>query len=199
MKQILRYAIDLFIRPRVAFQSLLADPRRIGFGFLGPIALAVVYFAGISAALAMKVDHLPQFPVLRIPPEQYYTYERFYILPVGIAGTIMASGAIRLLAHWWNGRGHFEDLFALLGFGLIEVAVVMGLPDMMLAVFAGIGVPIPISWVLSGPQIWLGTLWYGVLTVLAAREVEGLSWPKTIILSVLGFIANGLVQFIFIR
>ncbi len=199
MKKVLRYSIDLFVRPRLAFQSLLGDPGRIGFGFLGPVALAVVYFVGISAALALKVDHLPQSPVLRIPPAQYYAYERFYILPVGIAGTIMAAGAIRLLAHWWNGRGRFEDLFALLGFSLILVAVVMGLPDMLLAILAGVGVSIPISLVLSGPQIWLGTLWYGVLTILAVREVERLSWPKTIMLSLLGFIANGVVQFIFIR
>lgn len=199
MNKVLRYSIDLFVRPRLALQSLLGDPRRIGFGFLGPIALAVVYFVGISAALAMKVAHLPQFPVLRIPPEQYYAYERFYILPVGIAGTIIASGAIRILAHWWNGRGRFEDLFALLGFGLIIVAVVMGLPDLTLAILAGIGVSIPIGWVLSGPHIWLGTMWYGVLTILAVREVEHLSWSKTIMLSLLGFMANGVVQFIFIR
>jgi hypothetical protein len=43
--------------------------------------------------------------------------------PVGLAGTILASGVIRLVARWWNGQGHFEDLFALLGFSGLWVSV----------------------------------------------------------------------------
>ena len=199
MRTILRYSLDLFIRPNAAFQSRLADPRRLGFGFLGPVVLAAVYFVGISTALALNVEHLPQSPVLNIPPEQYYAYERFYILPVAIAGTILAAGAIQLLAHGWDGPGRFEDLFALLGFSLIVVAVGMGLPDLALAVLAGIGVSVPIGWVLSGPQIWLGTLWYLLLNLLAVKQVERLSWGRSVVLALLGFVANGVVSFVFIR
>jgi len=199
MNKILRYSVNLFVHPRFALQSLLDDPKRIGLGFIGPAFLAVVYLIGISTALAMKVEHLPQFPILKIPPEQYYAFERFYILPVGIAGMILCAGAIQLAAHLWKGRGQFEYLFALLGFSLIVVAIVIGIPDLVLAILAGIGVSIPIGWVLSGPHIWLGTLWYFVLTIFAVKEVEHLSWSKTIMLSLIGFIVNGVVQFIFIR
>ena len=199
MRKFLQYSENLFVRPRVTLRALLDDPKSLGFGFLGPVTLAVVYFIGISIALAMNAMHLPQSPVLKIPAEQYYAYERFSILPVGLAGTILTSGAIRLLARGWHGQGHFEDLFALLGFSLIVVAVVMGLPALAINILPGFGISIPNSWVFSGPHIYLGTLWYILLMILAVKEVEQLSWAKTIVLTLLGSLVNGAVQFIFIR
>ena len=199
MRKFLRYTVDLFVCPRAALHALLDDPRSLWFGFLGPVAVAVVYTTGISIALARNAMHLPQSPVLKIPVEQYYSYERFFILPVGLAGTILTAGAIRLLAKGWNGQGHFEDLFALLGFSLIVVAVVMGLPDIAINILPGFGVPVPKSWVFSGPHIYLGTLWYMLLMFLAVKEVEQLSWVKTSVLALLGSLVNGMVQFIFIR
>lgn len=199
MSTFLRYSIDLFARPRAALRALLGEPDRILFGLVGNVLLALIYFAGITTALALNVSHLPQSPALRIPDEQYYSIERFFILPVGLAGTILAAGAIRLLAQAWNGEGHYEDLFALLGFSFTAVAILMGVPDLVITILRGIGVPVSMWWVLSGPQIWLGTLWYVVLTILAVKEVERLTWGKTIVLTLLGSVANALVNFIFIR
>lgn len=195
----LQYSADLIVRPHVALRALLGDPWRVGFGFLGILILAAVYFIGISVDLAMNVAHLPQLLVLNIPAEQYYSYERFFILPVGLAGTILTSGVIRLVARWWNGRGHFEDLFALLGFSLIVVAVVMGLPDLVIGILVGIGILAPPGFEFIGPHVWLGTLWYLLLTILAVKEVERLSWGKSIVLALMGSVVNGVVQFIFIR
>ena len=67
MVKFLQYSADLFVRPRVALRALLGDPHRVGFGFLGLLILAAVYFVGISIALAMNVAHLPQFLVLNTP------------------------------------------------------------------------------------------------------------------------------------
>ncbi|MEW6403523.1 MAG: YIP1 family protein [Chloroflexota bacterium] len=199
MRKFLQYSVHLFVRPRVALRALLDDPKSLGFGFLGPVALAAVYFFRISIGLAMNAMHLPQSPVLKIPAEQYYAYERFFILPVGLAGIILASGVIRLLAQGWNGQGRFEDLFTLLGFGQIVVAVVMGLPDLAIGILAGVGISVPNSLVFTGPHIYLGTLWCVLLTILAVKEVEHLSWGKSIVLALMGFVVNGVVQFIFIR
>jgi hypothetical protein len=44
-----------------------------------------------------------------------------------------------------------------------------------------------------------GTLWYLLLDMLAVKEIERLSWGKSIELALMGFVANGVVQFIFIR
>lgn len=199
MVKFLHYAADLFVRPHVALHELLGNPWRVGFGFLGLLILAVVYFIGISIALAMNAAPIPQLLVLKIPAEQYYAYERFFILPVGLAGTILASGVIRLLARWRNGQGQFEDIFALLGFSMIVVAVVMGLPDIILGLLVGIGIMSPRGWAFIGFHVWLGTLWYLLLMILAVKEVERLSWGISIVLALMGFVINGVVQFIFIR
>ena len=95
MVKFLQYFANLFVRPHVALRALLGDPRRVVFGFLGPLILAAVYYIGISVALAMNAAHLPKLLLLNIPAEQYYSYERYFILPVGLAGTILASGVIR--------------------------------------------------------------------------------------------------------
>jgi hypothetical protein len=171
----------------------------VGFGFLGVLILAVVYFVGISIPIAMNVVHIPKFLILDIPAERYYSYERFFILPVGLAATILTSGVVRLAARGGNGEGNFEDLFALLGFGMIVIAVVMGLPDLVLGILVGTGILTPLGWEYVGPHVWLGTLWYFLLIVLAVKEVERLSWEKNLLLALVGFVANGTVQFIFIR
>jgi hypothetical protein len=137
--------------------------------------------------------------VLNIPTAHYYSYERFFILPVGLAGVILAAGVTRLAARGWNGGGSFEDLFALLGFSMIVIAVVIGLPDLAIAILAGAGIIGPLGFEYVGLHVWVGTLWYLLLTILAVREVEQLGWGKSIALALLGFVANGVVQFIFVR
>lgn len=199
MDKFLRYSADLIIRPQVALRALLGDPRRVRFGFLGLLILAAVYFVGISVALAMNAANVPEPLILDIPAEHYYAYERFFILPVGLAGTILTAGVIRLAARWWNGQGRFEDLFALLGFSMIEVAVVIGLPDLLIAILVGIGFLAPLGFAFVGPHVWLGTLWYLLLTILAVKEVEHLAWEKSIVLALMGSAVNGVVQFVFIR
>ncbi len=196
---VLQRSVDLFFRPRAAFRSLLEGSRPVSYGFYGNLILAMVYFAGISISLAMNVMHIPQGLVLNIPPEQYYAYERFFIFPVGLAGTILAAGAIRLGACGCRGQGHFEDLFALLGFSAVELAVVMGLPDLLLGILAGFRVIVPRGFAYVGPHVILGTVWYLLLTILAVKEAERLGWKESILLGLLGFAANGLVSFIFIR
>ena len=199
MIRFLQYATELFVRPRKALHELHGDSHRVRLGILGHLILAVVYFIAITISLTMNASHLPEFLVLNIPAGQYYAYERFFILPVGLAATILTSGVIRLMARLWAGQGQFEDHFALLGFSLIVVAVIIGLPDLVLGILVGIGILPPLGWTYIGPHVWLGTIWYILLMGLAVKEVERLSWTKSIVLALTGFVANGMVQFIFIR
>lgn len=199
MIRFFRYFAELFVHPARTLHTLHGDPRRVSFGVLGHLTLATVYFIAISVPLTMNRSHFPEFLVLNIPARQYYAYERFFILPVAMAATILTSGVIRLIARLWHGQGHFEDHFALHGFSLIAVAVRIGLPDIVIGTLVGIGVVPPLGWTFVGPHVWLGTIWYALLIVLAVREIEHLSWTKSVVLALLGFAANGVVQFIFIR
>lgn len=199
MIRVFQYSVELFVRPRKTLGALHGDSHRVSFGIFGHLILAVIYFIAITISLAMNVSHLPEFLVLNIPAGQYYAYERFLILPVGLAATILTSGVIRLFARVWDGQGQFEDHFALLGFSLIVVAVIIGLPDLAIGVLVGNGILPPLGWTFIGPHVWLGTIWYMLLMLLAVKEIERLSWMRSIVLALGGFAANGMVQFLFIR
>ena len=117
MLTFVRYSANLIVHPRLTLRAMLTDPRRVAFGLMGLLALTAIYFLNISI-LITKDLHPTEPLVLRIPREQYYLYERCFLLPVAIGGTILSAGVIRLTARLWGGQGHFEDLFALLSFSL---------------------------------------------------------------------------------
>ncbi len=191
MLTFVQYSANLIVRPRATIRAMLADPRRVTFGFAGLLALTTVYVLALSVAIATNQTPAEQTLVLRIPAKQYYVYERLFLLPVAIGGTILAAGATRLTVRLWNGQGTFEDLFALLGFTQVVIAIFMGLPDLAFGLLA------PERWVPF--HVWVVTLWYLLLSVLCVREAEGLTWGKSIVSALLGFLANGALQFVLIR
>lgn len=136
MLTFVRYSANLIVRPRATIRAMLADRRRVTFGFAGLLALTAVYVLALSVAIATNQTPAEQTLVLRIPAKQYYVYERLLLLPAAIGGTILAAGATRLTAQLWNGRGTFEDLFALLGFTQVVIAIFMGLPDLAFGLLA---------------------------------------------------------------
>lgn len=184
-----RCTINLIFRPFTALRTVLNHPRRLAIGFGGLLTLSAVYVIVFSVCLAKNVPPLAP-PVLRIPREEYFAYERFFIMPVAIAGTVLMAGIIRLVAGCWNGKGQFEALFALLGFIHVIVAIAMGVPDLVLALLGKSAV---------GPHVFLGTAWYFLLLIVTVRELERLSWPKTMAASIMGALANAAVQFVFTR
>ena len=68
-----------------------------------------------------------------------------------------------------------------------------------ISILVGTHAMAPLGWGFVGPHVWLGTLWYLLLTLLAVKEAERLPWGKSIVLALVGFVVNGMVQFVFIR
>jgi hypothetical protein len=193
MRDFLRYTGNLIFRPRSTLALLLTDPQRLPIGFGGILTLSTLYIIVISVTLARNPTAVPSVsPVLNVPPERYYVGERFFLLPVAVASVILDSGVVRLIAHCCRGRGKFVDVFALLGFGYVAIALVMGLPDLLIAALAR-----QVSMV--APHVVIGTAWYLILSLFVVRETEGLSWGLTILIGLAGFIANASMQFVFMR
>ncbi len=193
MRDFLRYTGNLIFRPRPTLVLLLADPRRLAFGLSGILSLSVLYIIVISVMLARNPAVVPSVsPVLNIPPERYYPCERFFLLPVAVASVVLHSGVVRLMAHCWGGRGRFVDLFALLGFSYVLIALTMGFPDLLMAVLAR-------QVTAAGPHVIIGTAWYFILSLLIVRETEKLSWRLTVLIAVAGFLANASMQYVFMR
>ncbi len=192
MRAFLRYAIGVAVQPQATFRKLLDDPRRVAVGLGGLGALSAAYGIGISIGLRRHPDWTPdRAPVLRIPPERYYAYERFFILPVAIAETLLTAGVVRLLAQPLHGRGRFEDLFALFGLSHSTVVVSMALPDTVEHF-------LPRRY-RTRPYVYLGTLWILALLILAIRETERLPWTTSVAIALPATLANAAVEYIFIR
>jgi hypothetical protein len=181
----------LIVRPRRTLRALSAHPRRVTLGFGGLLSLTAIYAIGLSVAIANGRTPAEETLVLRIPAEQYYAYERLFLLPAAVGGTILAAGASRLTARLWDGHGTFEDLFALLGFTQVVIAIFKGVPDLALYLL------VPDRLVTL--HVWPVTLWYLVLTVLSVQEVEHLPWGPSIVSALAGALVNGALQFLVMR
>jgi hypothetical protein len=188
-----RHAILLFVHPLRTLRGVDRDDRRAAYGLLGAFFLALTYAAVLAIAHFTRPGYLPAESglVLRIPADRYYFWEIFLVLPAGLGGAILAAGAVRLSALLFRGRGSFERLFALLAFGYVLVAVVMGFPDLVLDFWP----QAPLFHI----HVFLGSAGYFVLSLLAVKEVEALSWPKTLVLTLVGAACHAAVQFVFIR
>jgi hypothetical protein len=123
---------------------------------------------------------------------KYYVYELFFLLPVAMASVILHAGAARLVCRAWGGTGTCEDLFVLLGFEYVLIALVMGVPDLVFGL-------LDIRFRTGGPHVILGTLWYYTLSLLAVKESEHVTWPAACVAGTLGFLANAAIEFTFIR
>ncbi len=188
-----RNAITLFAHPVRTLRAVDRDDRRVAHGLLGSLFLTFVYVIVLLTAHFLGSNHVPAESglVLRIPADRYYFWELFLLLPAALGGAILAAGAVRLCATAWAGRGSFERLFALFGFGYVPVAVVMGLPDLVLDFWPAAH--------FYYVHVALGTAAYLAWFILAVKEVEALSWPMTVTLAFVGAICNALVQFVLIR
>ena len=189
----LLHGLNLIVHPRKAIRALLVDPRRVAYGVSGVCILAAIYTIGISLALARDPATQPASPpVLTIAPERYYVYELLFLFPVAVASVILHAGVARLVCRAWNGNGTFENLFAILGFGYALIALVIGVPDLVLGL---LGVRVTIV----SPHVILGTIWYAALSVLAVKESENVPWAAACFAGTLGLLANGAIQFTYIR
>jgi hypothetical protein len=57
-------------------------------------------------------------PFLAIPKELYYYYNQFFLAPSMFMGWILAAGVAQLLSRPFSGKGRFEDMLSVFGFGM---------------------------------------------------------------------------------
>ena len=192
MHTFLDYAVGTVVRPRRTYRALLRDPQAVRIGGEGLLTLSLAYFGSISLGLARDPSYRPkERVVLRIPVERYYAAERLFVLPVAIGETILTAGIVRLLARCWGGQGRFEELFALLGLSHVTLVLSMAIPDTV-ALFRP-------AWRGAPPYVVGGSVWMFALLVLAIREAEHLSWPRSAAIAVPAAAANGMVVYVFLR
>lgn len=206
----LRYYLQAFIRPGIAFNQLLADKRRVRFGFFFVCIPALLYTL-MYIFLTLGGGAPSSFtPWLNIPKEVYYSWNQFLAAPSFFLCWIVAAGAGQLLSRFFSGKGSFEDMTAVLGLS-IGVAMWATLPhDLTMSFLSAIHVidAAEHEIAMNSPTIWrtliwtfmiLYMIWFLLLFSKAARAAQKVGSGPAVLLGFLCFAAFQIIFFIFNR
>lgn len=191
------YYFDAFLRPRETFAALLADERRLRFGFYAVLIQAVVYT--LVYVFLILGGGRPFKPWLAIPEEQYYRYNVWFLAPSMVLGWILAAGVAQLLSRAFHGRGRFEDTLSLMGFGLGVASWATGLHDLLSSFLGAIHVIDQRAFeaALNAPTVWRALLWvlmiayliwFVVLFARSAETAHGIKGGRALVIGLLGFV-----------
>jgi Yip1 domain len=197
------------VAPRMTFERLMHNPRRLELGFKAvalvaagyTISLALITWGGGQSRIA---------PWLAIPLESYFFWETFFIGIVTLGCWVLASGVVQLLCNLAGGKGSFEDTAALLGFAIAVPTLLPLLIDLIKEPLVIMGYVNILSWTnaLSTPGFWMilmliyifvYLIGLGVLFPLTTMAAHGLRGWKAVGIGLVGAMVYQGVYFIFVR
>lgn len=164
------YLFGTLLHPRVTFEQLLQDKRRLKFGFYAMVINVIVY-TFVYIFLTMGGGAPSSFtPWLNVPKEVYNYYNRFWLAPSMLGCWILTAGVAYLLSRLVSGKGSYDDTLSVFGFGITVATCISALHDLTDSFLSAIGL-LDQRWYeaqLNSPTIWriiLLTL-YGIALVL---------------------------------
>ncbi|NJK87145.1 MAG: hypothetical protein HC906_15380 [Bacteroidales bacterium] len=146
----------------------------------------MAYFAGGSPS-SFK-------PWLALPIEDYFKYDIFLTLPGYYLSWIGAACSVYLLSRMLNGRGEFDHVLAIIGFGVGIATWSSLLHDLTDAFLSFIGVIDMKEYerLLNEPTFWRGLLWslytlyffwFITLFTIGIKTAQGFRLFKSILLA----------------
>ena len=200
----------MFYKPQSTFRLIFESNSSLKFGFFAILVPAVgytifyimAYFAGGSPSTFK--------PWLALPIENYFKYDIFLTLPGYYLSWLGASGTIYLLSGLMNGQSKFDNVLAIIGFG-IGIATWSSLfHDLTDAFLSVIGVIEMREYerLLNEPTFWRGLLlslyiiyiiWILTLFTIGIKITQGFSLIKSILTALIGLITFQFILLIFIR
>lgn len=200
-----------FLRPRAAFDQLVASRHAVRWGVYGVAVTAAVYLL-VYWFLAHNGGRPDVFmPWLAIEPEVYYRYNLLLVVPSLLLAWVAAAGFTQLVARALGGDGSFEQTAGAVGLSIGIASWATGLHDV---VTAGLGylhvmdqrayedamnTPGAPANILIWTLMALYLAWFVVLFTVAVRAAHGLGRARALATGAVGFVAYQLVFAIFNR
>ena len=162
------YYRSMFFRPGRAFDELMEDSHALRFGIFALLICAILYT--LVYIFLIFGGGKPFEPWLIIPEDIYYNYNVFFLAPSMFMGWILAGGVVHLLSHNIRHNGSFEQLMAVLGFGIGIASWTTGIHDLVTSFLGAIGVINQNHYeaMLNSPTIWRTLLWIQFALYLTA-------------------------------
>ncbi len=184
-----RTLIKSIYSPLKIFQDLLYSDHSALYGWITTLGFAILY--ALTAMILAARSFLPLTPPgLPIPAEQYYFYQVFFTIPVGVVGVglsyLVARGGLNLFSI----NPGTQQLW-----GPISIASV--LPS-----FFTMWVPETFIAILFNPanewtyitfditRIAVGTIWTIVLTIIAIKATNRAKWWQC---AIIGIVSSGIM------
>lgn len=208
VKDFIDYYIGTVTRPGSSLKRLIADDRKIKFGFYSVLITATLY-TFVYAFLILGGGQ-PFKPWLNIPKETYYRYNVFFCAPSMLLGWVLSAGVIHALTRLITSRGTFEQTLAGFGFAIGIASWTTGIHDLLTSFLGTVHVINQHDYeiALNSPTIWRTILWIQMFAYLAwfillfsksVKVVYGLSNRQSIFPALFGFIVYQLFFLIFNR
>jgi hypothetical protein len=200
----------MFYKPESAFEAIFESDKALKYGFsaflipsLGyTLFYIMAYFAGGSPSTFK--------PWLAIPFEDYFKYDIILTLPGYYLSWIGASVTVYLLSRLMNGKSKFDNILAIIGFGIgiaTWSSLLHDLTDAFLSITGAIDMR-EYEQLLNEPTFWRGLLWslytlyffwFLTLFTIGIRKAQGFSLFKSIIIALVGLFTFQVILLIFIR
>jgi len=185
-------------KPLNTFSLLLNSKESIKFGWIFTIGFAILYT--ITAVILTIKDFIPiAEPSIPIPLQEYYFWQCFFAIPIGIIGVALnyciTIGFLRLFSIKLGSQKLW---------GPISIASVLPfvfttwIPEtFIVAVFYDANEWTYLTFDMI--RIAIGSLWAVILTILAVKSVEDVKWLQSILIGIISSGAMGTLMGIFYR
>ena len=209
-KNFLQLYFRMFYTPKSTFKLLFNSDKALQFGFYSLLIPIIGYTAFYIMAFYAGGSPSSFKPWLTIPMEDYFKYDIFLTLPGYYLSWIGASATVYLLSRLFNGQSKFDNILAIIGFGIGIATWSSLLHDLTDAFLSIIGVIKMSEYekLLNEPTFWRSLLltlytiyffWFLSLFTVGIKLAQGFSTIKSVLIALFGLIVFQMILLIFIR
>lgn len=200
-----RLLISIALRPRATAKAITDDPAALNYGLCAWLLMGAMYTITVCLGWLNGFGAVVE-PWLPIPPEDYYFWEMFFVIPVYFLVFITAAGTMQLVARGLGGGGSFEHTFTIVAMGgILPTFIFMWLPEtLLMALFPSLraealgGFSFLPGWADAVRQL-IVPVWTIAVYSLALSTAKAVPAWKAVVAVMIGMIPASVVAFAFIR
>jgi hypothetical protein len=202
--------IRMFYKPKSTFEIVFESEKALKFGFFAILIPTIGYTLFYIMALFAGGSPSTFKPWLTIPIEDYFKYDIVLTTPGYFLAWVGAASTIYLLSRLMKGKSSYDNILAVVGFGVGVATWSSMLHDLTDAFLSVTGVIEMKEYerLLNEPTFWRGLLWtlytiyffwFITLFTIGIRKAQGFSILKSILLAFIGLAIFQVTLLIFIR